>query len=103
MDKAKHSLIRIERIDGQTVSTGLTGDDPDELLAMLGDGLALWLFDNPTKWRTARRLMRCVLRDWRPDWISYLLSGWPFTLVGAFAMIGAIYALSYVAHWLGVV
>ena len=35
MDKAKRSLIRIERIDGETVMCSLDSDDDYELLAII--------------------------------------------------------------------
>lgn len=105
MQKTKHSLVRIERMDGKTVCLSLNGDDQDELLAMLGDGMAFWLHDNPRKWRTARKIMRRVLRDFSPfaPTLDYWRERWFGSLLGAGLITAAIYGLSYVAHWLGVV
>lgn len=101
MEKAKHSLVRIERVDGETVCLSFTGDDPEELLAMLGDGLAEVLHVYPQHYRGARRLMRRVLRDFSTlaPTLDYFLSQWH-----GFA-IGAVLALSVygVGNWLGVV
>lgn len=107
MEKVKHSLIRIERMDGETACLNLTSSDGDqeELLAMLGDGLAAWLNENPRKWRYARKLMRHVLRDFSPfaPTLDYWRERWFGSLLGAGLITAAIYGLSYVAHWLGVV
>lgn len=108
MEKAKRSLIRIERIDGVTVASGLTGDDPDELLAMVGDALAYWLVESPQEWRKARRMMRRVVRDWRPaprwyDGLRYFVENWRAGVIGAAALTGVIYGASWVAHLVGVV
>lgn len=103
MEKTKHSLIRIERMDGETACLSLTGDDPEELLAMLGDGLAFWIYDHPERYGVARKFFRRVFRDcmfmptvryWRPHWL--------WTLIGAVVLIAAVYGLSYVFHCLGV-
>ena len=103
MGKAKRSLVRIERIDGTTIASGLTGDDQDELLAMVGDALAFWLHDNPRKWRTARKMMRRVLLEWRLespfDWLTHNV-GW--NIIGAGLIAAAIYGVSCIAHLLGV-
>jgi len=109
MTKAKHSLIRIERIDGQTVKGFLNSDDPDELLSMLADGVAEVLNNHPRHWRGARRLFRRVLRDTRisPPWyagiVDFWRGKWFSGIIGAAALTGVIYALSYVAHLAGVV
>ena len=108
MEKAKRSLVRVERIDGVNVASGLIGDDYDELLAMIGDALAYWLFDRPKEWRKARKMMRRVIRDWRPEpWYSGLVDfwrgRWKSGIIGAAVLTGAIYAVSYVVHWLGAV
>lgn len=103
MKKAKHSLVRIERVDGETVCLSFTGDDPEELIAMLGDGLAEVLHVYPQHHRGAKCLVRRVFRDYLPDWVQYWLDGLPFTIVGVGILTGVIYGLSYVAHWLGVV
>jgi len=108
MGKAKRSIVRVERIDGVTVASGLTGDDYDELLAMIGDALAYWLLDRPKEWRKARKMMHRVIRDWRPEpWYAGLVDFWRGRIVsgiiGAAVLTGGIYAASYVAHWLGVV
>ena len=108
MTKAKHSLIRIERIDGQTVKGFLDSDDPEELLSMLADGVAEVLHNHPRHWRGARRLFRRVLRDTRinPPWYAGIVEYWNGHIVtgiiGAAVLTGAIYALSYVAHLVGV-
>ena len=108
MEKAKRSLIRIERIDGETVNGFLDSDDPEELIAMLGDALAEILDKNPRHWRGARRLFRRVLCDTRvnPPWWAGIVEFWHGHIVsgmiGAAALTGVIYALSYVAHLLGV-
>ena len=101
MEKVKHSLIRIERYDGETACCGLESDDPDELLAMLGDGLAYWLHENPRKWRQARRFLRRVFRDWTPDWLAYFLEGWQLRLVGCGVVFAALYAGAAVMRALG--
>lgn len=100
MEKTKHSLIRIERMNGETACLNLTGDDQDELLAMLGDGLAYWLHQNPRKWRYVRKLMRRVLRDFSPlsPTIDYFFSQWHGFVIGA-VMALAVYG---VGNWLGV-
>ena len=98
MKKAKHSLIRIERIDGETVMCNLDGDDAEELLAMLGDGLAEWLAENPQDWRTAKRLTRRVFEDYCPDLLSYWLDG----IVGRMLACGVIFAaMCGLAAWVG--
>ena len=65
MDKATRSYIRIERIDGKQVGLILDCDkgNEEELLAMLGDGLADWIVKNPDKYTTARRFTKRVLED----------------------------------------
>lgn len=109
MNKAKHSLIRIERIDGQTVKGFLNSDDPEELLSMLADGVAEVLHNHPQHWRGARRLFRRVLRDTRinPPWyagiVDYARGKWLGGVIGAAVIAGAIYAASWVAHLAGVV
>lgn len=103
MEKAKHSLIRIERIDGSE-HVGVTGDDPEELLAMLGDGLAHVLHEHPWHYRGARKLMRRILRDYRPESpLDYLTRNWHWNLLGAGALYAAIYGASCLCHLLGVV
>lgn len=101
MEKVKHSLIRIERYDGETAVCGLESDDPYELLAMLGDGLAYWLHENPRKWRQARRFLRRVFRDFCPDWLAYFLEGWQLRLVGCGVIFAALYAGAAVMRALG--
>ena len=109
MEKAKRSLIRIERIDGETVNGFLDSDDPEELISMLGDALADILYKHPHCRLGARRLFRRVLRDTRvnPPWydgvLNYWRGRWKNGVIGAALLTGAIYGLSYVAHWLGVV
>lgn len=100
MEKTKHSLIRIERIGGVNFGTTVSGGDPDELLAMFGDGLAEYLHQNPRKWRYVRKLMRRVLRDFSPlsPTIDYFLSQWHGFVIGA-VMALAVYG---VGNWLGV-
>ena len=88
MEKAKHSYIRMERVDGETVNGFIDGDDPEELLAMLCDGIAEVLNDNPKLWRSARRLMRRTLRDFCPDLTAYWLDG----IVGRMLACGLIFA-----------
>lgn len=88
MEKAKRSLIRIERIDGETVCCGLKGDDPYELLAMLGDGMAEWLSENPKDWRIARRMMLRAFKDFCPDLVAYWLEG----IIGRMLACGLIFA-----------
>jgi len=104
MEKTKHSLIRIERIDGVNFGPTLVGDDQDELLAMLGDGLAYWLHDNPRKWRYVRKLMRRVLRDFSPlaPALDYWRERWLGSILGAGILTGAVYGISYLFHCLGV-
>lgn len=106
MEKAKRSLIRIERIDGETVNGFLDSDDPEELIAMLGDALAEILDKNPRHWRGARRLFRRVFRDWREPWWAGIVEFWHGRIVsgviGAAALTGVIYGASYIAHLLGV-
>lgn len=106
MTKAKHSLIRIERIDGETVGCGLeTSDEANgewELLAMMGDGLALWLNDNPDKHRAARKFYKRVFRDFCPDWIAYWIDGWPVLLVGVCVIFAALYGFAALMHSLEV-
>lgn len=105
MEKAKRSLIRIERIDGETVACGLESSDEAngewELLAMMGDGMAHWLHDNPDKHRAARKFMRRVFRDFCPDWLSYMLDGWQLRLVGCGIIFAALYAGAAVMQALG--
>jgi hypothetical protein len=103
MEKTKHSLIRIERMNGETACLSLTGDNPDELLAMLGDGLAYWLHENPRKWRYVRKLMRRVLRDFSPlaPTIDYFLSQRAGIIIGAVAAL-FVYGAGWVLRWLGV-
>lgn len=101
MEKVKHSLIRIERYDGEAACCGIEGDDPDELLAMLGDGLAHWLYENPRKWRQARRFLRRVFRDFCPDWLAYFLEGWPLRLVGVGVWFAALYGFAAAMKALG--
>ena len=88
MNKAKRSLIRMERIDGETVKGFIDGDDPEELLAMLCDGIAEVLNEHPKLWRAARRLMRRTLTDFCPDLVGYWLDG----IVGRMLACGAIFA-----------
>lgn len=106
MEKAKHSLIRIERIDGQTVNGFLDSDDPEELIAMLGDALADILYKHPHCRLGARRLFRRVFRDWREPWGAGIVEFWRGRIVsgviGAAALTGVIYGASYIAHLLGV-
>jgi len=108
MEKAKRSLIRIERIDGETVNGFLDSDDPEELIAMLGDALAEILDKNPRHWRGARRLFRQVFRDTRinPPWyagiVDFWRGKWFSGMIGAAALTGVIYGASYIAHLLGV-
>ena len=108
MEKVKHSLIRIERIDGQTVKGFLDSDDPEELLSMLADGVCEVLHNHPKCWNGARRLFRHVIRDTRvtPPWYAGLVDFWRGRIVsgiiGAAVLTGGIYAVSYVFHWLGV-
>lgn len=98
MTKAKRSLIRIERLDGETAVCGLeTSDDVNgewELLAMLGDGLAEWLNANPDKHRAARRFFKRVFRDFCPDWLGYWLDGWALRLVGIGVCFAALYGFA---------
>lgn len=105
MTKAKRSLIRIERIDGETAVCGLESSDEVngewELLAMLCDGLAEWLFDNPDKHRAARKFIRRVFRDFCPDWISYWLEGWPLRCVGIGVWFAALYGFAAMMKALG--
>ena len=106
MEKAKRSLIRIERIDGETVNGFLDSDDPEELIAMLGDALADILYKHPRCRLGARRLFRRVFRDGRGPWYSGLLywrDKWLSGIIGAAALTGAIYGASYVAHLIGLV
>jgi len=108
MEKAKWSYIRMERIDGENVHGCIDGDDPEELLSMLADGVAEVLHNHPRHWRGARRLFRRVLRDTRinPPWYAGIVDFWRGRIVsgiiGAAVLTGAIYALSYVAHLVGV-
>ena len=108
MEKAKRSLIRIERIDGETVNGFLDSDDPEELIAMLGDALADILYKHPHCRLGARRLFRRVLRDTRvnPPWWAGIVEYWHDHIVsgmiGAAALTGVIYGASYIAHLLGV-
>lgn len=88
MDKAKHSYIRMERIDGENVHGFIDGDDPEELLAMLCDGIAEVLNKHPNIWRSARRLMRQTLQDFCPDFVAYWLDG----LIGRMLGCGLIFA-----------
>ena len=88
MNKAKHSLIRMERIDGENVPGIIDCDDPEELLAMLCDGIAEVLNDNPKLWRSARRLMRQTLQDFCPDLVAYWLDG----IIGRMLACGLIFA-----------
>lgn len=105
MTKAKRSLIRIERLDGETAVCGLeTSDDVNgewELLAMLGDGLAEWLNANPDKHRAARRFFKRVFRDFCPDWLAYMIDGWALRLVGCGVIFAALYAGAAVMRSLG--
>lgn len=101
MEKVKRSLIRIERIDGETVMCSLDSDDDYELLAMLGDGLAHWIHENPDKYRSGRRFMRRVLEDFYPDWIAYWLDGWKMRLVGCAALFGALYGFAALMQAVG--
>lgn len=105
MTKAKRSLIRIERLDGETAVCGLeTTDDVNgewELLAMLGDGVAEWLNANPDKHRAARKFMRRVFRDFCPDWLAYMIDGWALRLVGCGVIFAALYAGAAVMRSLG--
>ena len=108
MEKAKRSLIRIERIDGETVNGFLDSEDPEELIAMLGDALADILYKHPRYRRGARRLFRRVFRDTRisPPWYAGIVEYWHghivTGLIGAAALTGVIYGASYIAHLLGV-
>ena len=88
MNKAKRSLIRMERIDGETVKGFIDGDDPEELLAMLCDGIAEVLNEHPKLWRAARRLMRRTLTDFCPDLVGYWLDG----IIGRVLACGVIFA-----------
>lgn len=105
MEKAKRSLIRIERIDGETVGCGLeTFDKVDgewELLAMMGDGLAHWLNENPRKWRQARRFFKRVFRDFCPDWLAYMIDGWQLRLVGCGVIFAALYGFAALMQQIG--
>lgn len=103
MDKAKRSLIRIERIDGETVGFILDCDkgNEEELLAMLGDGLAHWLHENPDKYRKGRRFMRRVVEDFYPDWVAYFLDGWKMRLVGCAALFGVLYGFAALMQQIG--
>lgn len=105
MTKAKRSLIRIERLDGETAVCGLeTSDDVNgewELLAMLGDGLAEWLNANPDKHRAARRFFKRVFRDYCADWLAYMLDGMALRLVGCGVIFAALYAGAAVMRSLG--
>ena len=105
MTKAKRSLIRIERIDGETAVCGLESSDEVngewELLAMLGDGLAEWLFDNPDKHRAARKFIRRVFRDFCPDWIAYWIDGWALRVFGVGCMFAVLYGFAALMQKLG--
>jgi len=105
MEKAKRSLIRVERIDGETAACGLESTDDVngewELLAMLGDGLAEWLTANPDKHRAARRFFKRVFKDFCTDWLSYWLDGWQLRLVGCGVIFAAMYAGAAVMKALG--
>jgi len=106
MEKAKRSLIRIERIDGETVNGFLDSDDPEELIAMLGDALADILYKHPCCRRGARRLFRRVFRDGRDPWWAGIVEFWRghivSSLIGVCVVIAIIYGASYFAHFLGV-
>ena len=103
MDKATRSYIRIERIDGKQVGLILDCDkgNEEELLAMLGDGLAHWIHENPDKYRSGRRFMRRVMEDFYPDWIAYMLDGWKMRLVGCAALFGALYGFAALMQQIG--
>lgn len=105
MEKAKHSLIRIERIDGEHVVTGLESTDEAngewELLAMLGDGLAEWLNDNPDKHRAAWKFYKRVFRDFCPDWIAYWIDGWAMRLLGVCGLFAALYGFAALMQKIG--
>lgn len=109
MEKAKWSYIRMERIDGENVHGCIDGDDPEELLAMLADGVVEVLHNHPRHRRGARRLFRQVFRDTRisPPWWAGIAEFWRGRIVsgviGAAVIAGAIYAASWVAHLAGVV
>lgn len=105
MTKAKHSLIRIERIDGETAVCGMESSDEVngewELLAMMGDGLALWLTDNPDKHRAARKFYNRVFRDFCPDWIAYWIDGWAMRLLGVCGLFAALYGFAALMQKIG--
>ena len=107
MEKAKHSLIRIERIDGQTVNGFLDSDDPEELIAMLGGALADILYKHPHCRLGARRLFRRVLRDTRvnPPWWAGIVEFWRGRIVsgviGAAILFGIVYGFAALMHALG--
>ena len=79
----------------------LDSDDDYELLAMLGDGLAHWIHENPDKYRSGRRFMRRVLEDFYPDWIAYMLDGWKMRLVGCAALFGVLYGFAAIMQQIG--
>ena len=103
MDIATRSYIRIERIDGKQVGLILDCDkgNEEELLAMLGDGLADWIVKNPDKYRTARRFTKRVLEDFYPDWVAYWLDGWKMRLVGCAALFGVLYGFAAIMQQIG--
>ena len=86
--KVKRSYIHMERVDSENVPGIIDGDDPEELLAMLCDGIAEVLNEHPKLWRAARKLMRQTLRDFCPDLVGYWLDG----IVGRMLACGLIFA-----------
>lgn len=103
MEKSKHSLIRLERIDGETVHESFQSDDPKELIAMIADGMADILCAYPKHYRSARKLMRSVFRDYKPESpFDWLTEYWHWNLLGAGVLFGTLYGFAALMRAVGV-
>ena len=101
MIKERQAHVRAEII-GRKLNASFYGTEED--VAHCFERSAVILIErHPTLRRKLRRAMCRAMWQTLPDWIHYLLDDWPLTVVGAGILGLAIYGLSWVCHWMGVV
>lgn len=92
------SRINIQMKDGERYGVPIVEGRANELVAMASGVIYASLMEEPKNRRAFRKAARCILRDTRPDWISYLLEGWPFTIIGAGLLTLMVYGFCAFMH-----
>lgn len=103
MGKDRISRISVQMLNGENYGVPIIDGDAIELIIMSMSVASTVAINNPDKRWAFRKLFRRLNRKTYPDWFQRFINDLPWGIFGAVVLFGAVYGLSYICHWVGIV